>query len=126
MAGNAPLPPVGRGVVRLRIVRNLSIRGKIFAGYIARAIVRPVRRVAAMAGRLAGGDLAARLPEAATGEIGSLERSFNIMARSLEANRDDLTRLLREQAALRRVATLVAGACPGPRSSLRSPRRSVG
>ena len=84
----------------------------LFAGYIARAIVTPIRRAAAMAGRLASGDLATRLPETATGEIGSLDRSFNIMARSLEANRDDLTRLLEEQAALRRVATLVARGVP--------------
>jgi signal transduction histidine kinase len=80
----------------------------LVAGYSLRAVVAPLRRAAGMAGRLAGGDLSARLPESATGEIGSLDRSFNSMARSLEANRDDLTRLLAEQAALRRVATLVA------------------
>jgi hypothetical protein len=34
------------------------------------------------------------------------------MTRSLEANRDDLTRLLEEQAALRSVATLVACGVP--------------
>jgi len=84
----------------------------IFAGYIARAVVTPIRYAAAMAGRLAGGDLTTRLPETATGEIGSLDRSFNTMARSLEANRHDLTRLLEEQAALRRVATLVARGAP--------------
>jgi signal transduction histidine kinase len=84
----------------------------IVAGYIATAIVRPIRRAAAMAGRLAAGDLSTRLPETATGEIGSLDRSFNVMALSLEANRDDLTRLLEEQAALRRVATLVARGVP--------------
>jgi methyl-accepting chemotaxis protein len=84
----------------------------ILAGYIARAIVTAIRRAATMAGRLAGGDLTTRLPEAATGEIGSLDRSFNIMARSLQANRDDLTRLLEEQAALRSVATLVARGVP--------------
>jgi signal transduction histidine kinase len=61
-----------------------------------------------MAGRLAGGDLGARTPETGTGEIGELERAFNTMGRSLEMSRDELTRLLEEQAALRRVATLVA------------------
>src|SRR5262245_7308595 len=34
-AGNALPPPAGRGVVRFPVVRNLSVRGKIFAGYIA-------------------------------------------------------------------------------------------
>jgi signal transduction histidine kinase len=79
-----------------------------FAGYLLHAIVLPVRRAAAMAVRLAGGDLAVRLPETGTGEIGELERAFNTMGRSLEQNRDALQLLADEQAALRRVATLVA------------------
>ncbi len=93
------------------LVGSLLLIGLV-AGYLSRAIVVPLRRAAAMAGRLASGDLAARLPERAIGEIGSLDRSFNTMARSLEANRDELTRLLDEQAALRRVATLVARRAP--------------
>jgi signal transduction histidine kinase len=79
-----------------------------FAFYLLRSVARPVRRTAAMAGRLAEGDFAARLPEEGAGEIGDLERSFNVMAYSLERSRDDLDRLLLEQGALRRVATLVA------------------
>jgi signal transduction histidine kinase len=62
----------------------------LFAGYLTRAIVQPVRRTAAMAGRLAGGDLSARTSERGVGEIGVLERSFNTMARSLEQNREEL------------------------------------
>jgi signal transduction histidine kinase len=85
----------------------------VFAGYLTRAIVLPVRRAAAMAGRLAGGDLSTRMPETGVAEIGELERSFNTMAGSLEASRDELRQLAEEQAALRRVATLVArGASP--------------
>ena len=80
----------------------------LYAGYLTRAIVRPVRRAAAMAGRLAGGDLAARMPETGAGEIGGLERAFNVMGESLERNRDELGALVGEQTALRRVATLVA------------------
>jgi signal transduction histidine kinase len=84
-----------------------------FAIYLLRSVARPVRRAAGMAGRLAEGDFAARLPEEGVGEIGELERSFNVMAGSLERSRDDLDRLLLEQGALRRVATLVAeGAAP--------------
>ncbi|OAH11303.1 oxygen sensor histidine kinase NreB [Streptomyces jeddahensis] len=62
----------------------------VFAGYLTRAIVRPVRRAAAMAGRLAGGDLAARMPETGVGEIRVLERSFNAMASWLEEGRAEL------------------------------------
>jgi signal transduction histidine kinase len=80
----------------------------LFGGYLARAIVLPVRRASAMAGRLAGGDLAVRMPETGVAEIGALERSFNTMASSLETSREELRLLLDQQAALRRVATLVA------------------
>jgi HAMP domain-containing protein len=84
----------------------------VFTGYLSRVIVLPVRRAAGMTGRLAGGDLEARLPETSAGEIGELERAFNTMGGSLETSRDELTRVLEEQAALRRVATLVARGIP--------------
>ena len=61
-----------------------------FAGYLARAIVQPVRRAAAMADRLAGGDLGVRMAERGVGEIGVLERSFNAMAGSLQQSREEL------------------------------------
>jgi signal transduction histidine kinase len=80
----------------------------LFAGYLTRAIVLPVRWAAAMAGRLAQGDLGVRMSETGTAEIGELERAFNTMGSSLETSRDELRRLAEEQAALRRVATLVA------------------
>lgn len=85
----------------------------VFAGYLTRAIVRPVRQAAGMAGRLAGGDLTVRMPETGPGEIGALERAFNTMGSSLEVSREELRLVIEEQAALRRVATLVAkGASP--------------
>ena len=82
----------------------------LFTDYLTRMIVRPVRRAATMAGRLAGGDLTVRLPETGAAEIGALERAFNTMGSSLETSHDELRLLLEEQAALRRVATLVARA----------------
>ena len=62
----------------------------VFAGYLTRAIVQPVRRTAAMADRLAAGNLGVRTAERGVGEIGVLERSFNSMAGSLEQSRDEL------------------------------------
>jgi signal transduction histidine kinase len=62
----------------------------VFAGYLTGAIVQPVRRAAAMAGRLAEGDLGTRMPEHGVAEIGVLERSFNSMAGSLEESREEL------------------------------------
>jgi signal transduction histidine kinase/CHASE3 domain sensor protein len=93
------------GVVGL--VGSFAVIGA-FAAYLLRSVARPVRRTAEMAGRLAEGDLSVRMPEKGGGEIGDLERSFNTMAGSLERGRDALDRLLLEQEALRRVATLVA------------------
>jgi GAF domain-containing protein/CHASE3 domain sensor protein len=85
----------------------------LFAGYLTRVIVQPLRRAALMADRFAGGDLSGRMRETDVAEIGALQRSFNVMAGSLEKSRDELASLLAEQAALRRVATLVAsGAVP--------------
>jgi signal transduction histidine kinase len=84
----------------------------LYAAYLTRAIVRPVRRAATMAGRIAGGDLSARMAQTGPGEVGELERTFNVMARSLEQSRDALAELAAEQAALRRVATLVAQEVP--------------
>jgi signal transduction histidine kinase len=63
----------------------------LFGVYLARGIGRPVRRAAAMAGRLAGGDLAVRTPETGPAEVGELARAFNTMAGSLEASRAELT-----------------------------------
>jgi signal transduction histidine kinase len=84
----------------------------LFTGYLTRTVVRPVRRAAAMAGRLAAGDLAVRLPETGAEEIGALERAFNAMGGSLETSHNELRLIVDEQAALRRVATLVGRAVP--------------
>jgi signal transduction histidine kinase len=80
----------------------------LYATYLMRAIVGPIRRAATLAGRIAGGDLTARLPETGVGEVGALQRAFNAMGASLERGREELTALADEQAGLRRVATLVA------------------
>jgi signal transduction histidine kinase len=97
----------------------------LFSSYLTRAIVLPVRRASAMARRLAGGDLSVRMPETGVGEIGILERAFNTMGSSLEANRDELRQLADEQAALRRVATLVAQAS-SPSEVFETVTREVG
>jgi len=80
----------------------------LFAGYLARIVVRPVTRAAAMVGRLAAGDLTTRMPETGVAEVGVLERSLNTMADSLETSQTAEKRLLNRQSALQRVASLVA------------------
>jgi signal transduction histidine kinase len=97
----------------------------VFGGYLSRAIVRPLRRASQLAGQLAAGDLGTRMPARSVGEIGALERSFNGMAASLEQDREELRRLADEQAALRRVATLVARGVP-PAQLVSAVTREVG
>jgi signal transduction histidine kinase/CHASE3 domain sensor protein len=102
---------------RATVAATVGIAGSLlvvglFTDYLTRTIVRPVRRAATMAGRLAAGDLAVRLPETGAAEVGALEQAFNTMGSSLETNHRDLRLLLEEQAGLRRVATLVARAVP--------------
>ena len=101
------------------VAASVSVAGSIAlilfsGGYLAVSVVRPVRRASGMAGRVAGGDLTVRMPVSGPGEVGSLERSFNTMTDSLETSRDELNRVAEEQAALRRVATLVARAVSPP------------
>jgi signal transduction histidine kinase len=105
-----------RSVAAAREARNAALvvaAGSLglicfFVIYLTRVVVRPVRRVSAMAGELAEGDLAVRMPETSPGEIGMLENNFNTMAVSLKTSRDRLCLVAEEQRALRRIATLVA------------------
>jgi signal transduction histidine kinase len=102
---------------RATVAAAVGIAGSVllillFTGYLTRVMVQPLRRAADLAGRLARGDLAVRMPEGGVGEIGDLARAFNTMGASLETSRDELRDLAEEQAALRRVATLVARGAP--------------
>jgi signal transduction histidine kinase/HAMP domain-containing protein len=58
--------------------------------YLLRAIVRPLRRIAARTRDVAGGNLGVQVPETGPGEVGELARSFNEMSRSLERSRNEL------------------------------------
>jgi signal transduction histidine kinase len=79
-------------------------------GYLTRTIVRLVRRAAVLAGGPAVAEPAVRLPETGAAEMGVLEHAVITMGSALETSHKELRLLLEEQAALRRVATLVARA----------------
>jgi methyl-accepting chemotaxis protein len=87
------------------------------SGYLARSVVRPVRRASAMVGVVAAGDLSVRMPETGPGEVGSPQQSFNTMTDSLSDSRDELRRVADKQAALRRVVT--------PRRARSPPARDI-
>jgi signal transduction histidine kinase len=71
----------------------------LFAVYVARQIVRPIRQTATAARELAAGDLSSRVGIAGRGEVRALGESFNQMAASLERTRahlEEQNRRLRE------------------------------
>ena len=76
----------------------------VFGRYLVRDVTRPIR----CAPTVGHGDRAVPMPKSGQNKIGSLGRSLNTVARSLGRNHGDLNRIADEQAALRRVAMLVA------------------
>ena len=62
----------------------------LLAAYLERAVLRPVRRVALAARRLAGGRRDARVPASGRGEVALLGASFNAMAEALCGREEEL------------------------------------
>jgi signal transduction histidine kinase len=62
----------------------------LYAGYLTRTIVFPVRRLATHAARIGAGDLSARVHEDDRTEIGELAHALNQMAGSLGESRAEL------------------------------------
>jgi signal transduction histidine kinase len=62
----------------------------LFGIYLVRRIASPIGRAAAMASRLARGELSVRIPVRGPAEVGELERSFNTMADSLQSSQAEL------------------------------------
>ena len=55
----------------------LTLLAVLAAGAVTRGVLRPVRDASAAAGRIAGGDLSARLPVASRDEFGEWAATFN-------------------------------------------------
>lgn len=58
--------------------------------YQRRTVVQPLRRLAAAASRLAGGDLGVRVEVGGDDELGEVGRAFNAMAASMDATQSEM------------------------------------
>jgi signal transduction histidine kinase len=110
---------IGFGIGGLALV--LAVTAGI-ALYLRRAVVRPVITVAQATGRLASGELSARVPARREDEIGDLARGFNAMADSLQRSRDELTRsnaeLTRSNAELEQFASVTSHDLQAPLTTI--------
>jgi signal transduction histidine kinase len=81
----------------LTALGSAGIATAVVASYlVARGLTRPIGRLATAAGRIAAGDLTARVESHASDEIGHLATDFNRMAESLRGSREALERLNEE------------------------------
>lgn len=83
----------GRWRIAALALAVLAVAGAA-AWWATRRVTRPVRAVAAAAGRVAGGDLSSRVEVRARDEIGALASSFNTMADALARNEHERRRLV--------------------------------
>ncbi len=98
------------------LVALLVLAAAVLIGLLlANQIVRPIGRLIGAAERVRGGDLAVRVPEAATeDEIASLSRAFNRMTGQLSGQRAELMEAYRQIDERRRFTeTVLAGVSAG-------------
>lgn len=72
------------------VAMNAFIAGSFGWYLISRTVVRPVRRLVEATRRVAGGDLAARVPAGGNDELSDLARDFNRMTETLAGRLADL------------------------------------
>ncbi|MDP2710748.1 MAG: ATP-binding protein [Solirubrobacteraceae bacterium] len=110
---------IGLGIGGLGLVALVAIG---FTLFLRRSVLRPVQTVADATGRLAAGDLAARVPDEREDELGELARGFNSMAGSLQRGRDELERsnaeLTRSNAELEQFASVTSHDLQAPLTTI--------
>jgi signal transduction histidine kinase len=106
-----------------RIIATLAVfaLGMLLSLVLASAVSRPVRALTTAAGRVARGDLDARVPAAGSGELDDLARTFNDMVEKLAESRalEERLHLAERTTAMGRLASALA-------HEIRNPLNSIG
>src|SRR6266550_5443858 len=116
-----------RTLIAILIVLGVGLVGIVtFLAYqTARSITEPLGNLAAAAQRIEAGDLAARVRQVSSHEIGTLERAFDTMAASLYERERAQREYLDEVRAVNEVADAVVGVTDAERIFARSLDRMV-
>jgi signal transduction histidine kinase/HAMP domain-containing protein len=122
-----PIEQAQRALIGLLIliVAGLVAVVTFLAYRTARSITQPLENLASAAQRIEAGDLAARVQQVSSHEIGTLERAFDTMAASLYEREKAQREYLDEVRAVNEVADAVVGVTDAERIFARSLDRMV-
>jgi signal transduction histidine kinase len=105
-----------------RIAATLAVfaLGMLLSLVLASAVSRPVQALTDAAGRVAAGDLSARVPAAGSDELGALARTFNQMVERLGESRalEERLRVAERSTAMGRFASALAHEIRNPLNSI--------
>jgi signal transduction histidine kinase len=105
-----------------RVAATLAVftLGMLLSLVLASAVSRPVQALTRAAGRVAAGDLTARVPASGTSELGVLSRTFNEMVERLGESRalEERLRVAERSTAMGRFASALAHEIRNPLNSI--------
>jgi signal transduction histidine kinase len=105
-----------------RVAATLAVfaLGMLLSLVLAAAVSRPVQALTDAAGRVAAGDLSARVPAAGSDELGALARTFNQMVERLGESRvlEERLRVAERSTAMGRFASALAHEIRNPLNSI--------